>query len=140
MAYTREIDNHLLFHSEHIIFLSNLYSCKIVVNNKEFNSLVQAYFYLLAKETWNYIKAYLILKTKDPRVQQFSASLLLFACQRNMELHQSLLNPQDKESEKDWRIYNSNPRMAYQVRPDHVLLAETEIRTKPRPSTTTPGN
>ena len=35
--------------------------------NMEFTSVEQAYFYILAKETGNHTKAYLIYKTKDPR-------------------------------------------------------------------------
>ena len=68
LAYSREIENLLLFHSEHV-FLSNFYSCNIKIEMLDitFGSLEQAYFYLLAKETGNVTKAHLILKTMNPR-------------------------------------------------------------------------
>ena len=76
LAFTREIDNHILFHSEHI-FLSNFFRCKIVVNHEVFTSLEQAYFYILAKETGNYTKAYMILKSEDPRkIKRIGASII----------------------------------------------------------------
>ena len=65
-AFSRETDDYILFHSEHV-YLSNFYRCKIVTMNMEFISVEQAYFYILAKETGNHTKAYLIYKTKDPR-------------------------------------------------------------------------
>ena len=68
LAYSREIENLLLFHSEHV-FLSNFYPCNIKIEMLDitFGSLEQAYFYLLAKETGNVTKAHLILKTTNPR-------------------------------------------------------------------------